>query len=207
MTNYSQNDEQAHILAYFKAHPPKFRSFLDIGAHDGKTFSNTFALASMGWQGHYVEADYRLAAQIIPNIARFTKLPGARPAAVIRSAFAARTAPWRVEFWKSRGGGDFYGTTDPRQVDKFKSITEFEKTSVPTVTIDGLSGPYDFISLDVEGQNLELLPELAPRLKDCQLVCVEHDGNDIQMLAMIASYGGPTEVKTRNAENLIVGRE
>ena len=52
MKIYSQNLEQNYILEYFK---DKRGTFIDIGANDGLTLSNTRALAELGWRGVFVE--------------------------------------------------------------------------------------------------------------------------------------------------------
>src|SRR5277367_3528293 len=49
---YSQNDEQRHIL---EAMESQVGRFLEIGAYDGHTFSNTMALVERGWSGVLVE--------------------------------------------------------------------------------------------------------------------------------------------------------
>src|ERR1700743_573350 len=50
---YSQNNEESIILEYFKGNKG---FFLDLGANDGKTLSNSLALVERGWQGGGVEA-------------------------------------------------------------------------------------------------------------------------------------------------------
>lgn len=52
MKNYSENKEQEVILNYFKHY---IGNFLDIGAGDGETKSNTRALAILGWRGTFIE--------------------------------------------------------------------------------------------------------------------------------------------------------
>lgn len=49
---YSQNGEQEAILKIFGESEGRF---LDIGAYDGKTFSNTLALIERGWSGVLIE--------------------------------------------------------------------------------------------------------------------------------------------------------
>ena len=49
---YSQTDEEEHIVKYFEGVTGKF---LDIGAYNGVTFSNTRRLAELGWSGTCVE--------------------------------------------------------------------------------------------------------------------------------------------------------
>ena len=49
---YSQNNEQDIIMQYFIGNRG---TFLDIGANDGVTLSNTYALQQAGWGGVLVE--------------------------------------------------------------------------------------------------------------------------------------------------------
>jgi hypothetical protein len=49
---YSQNSEEAYILAYFKNNIGKF---LDIGAYNPFKFSNTRKLFELGWSGIFIE--------------------------------------------------------------------------------------------------------------------------------------------------------
>jgi len=51
---HSQNDEERHILDAFRGRPEG--NFLDIGAYDGITLSNTYCLALKGWSGVCAEA-------------------------------------------------------------------------------------------------------------------------------------------------------
>ena len=50
---FSQRDEEQVILDHFG---DRVGTFLDVGAYDGITFSNTHALALKGWSGVCVEA-------------------------------------------------------------------------------------------------------------------------------------------------------
>src|SRR5688500_627703 len=53
ITDYSQNGEEAVLRAHFAGN--RMGRFLDIGAHDGRCLSNTYALACQGWGGVCVE--------------------------------------------------------------------------------------------------------------------------------------------------------
>ena len=55
MEKYSQLGEQDIILNYFNG---KQGTFLDIGANDGKTFSNSYALSLLGWKGVCVDVAF-----------------------------------------------------------------------------------------------------------------------------------------------------
>ena len=71
--DYSQSGEQAHLLehAIAVAQAPQGGRFLDLGAGDGETLSNTRALAQLGWGGVAVEpaawAFDRLVARYAPT--------------------------------------------------------------------------------------------------------------------------------------------
>ena len=56
MKDYSQHGEQAIILDYFEKQGIQQGRFLDIGANDGITFSNSYALVIRDWKGVAVEA-------------------------------------------------------------------------------------------------------------------------------------------------------
>lgn len=52
---YSQRDEEEMIQAFFKRRLPRYKYFVDIGAHDGVFHSNTRRLYELGWKGLLVE--------------------------------------------------------------------------------------------------------------------------------------------------------
>ena len=58
---YSQNKEEQVILDYFGFLQG---TFLDIGANDGVTFSNTKMLAERGWKGVLVEPSPKAYAKL-----------------------------------------------------------------------------------------------------------------------------------------------
>ena len=52
---YSQYDEEKHIAALTATCEPDRRRFLDLGAWEPKTFSNSRALFEAGWAGVVVD--------------------------------------------------------------------------------------------------------------------------------------------------------
>ena len=192
---YSQRDEDEKIAEYFG---DRVGRFLDVGAWDGKDKSNTWLLAEMGWRGVCVE----------PAALPFLKL--------LRNH---RGNP-RVEFVQAAimpgsGVSRFWYTAD--------AISSFDREHVETwlrhprvkyrsmwaahVTFDdlfaALPGPYDFVSIDVEGYSVKLLPFFNPVETETKLVCVEHDGRANDVLEWGRKYG-LREVH-RTTENLLIG--
>lgn len=54
---YCQANEEKVIQDYFQSYPPKYQTFVDIGAGDGYSLSNTAKLKDMGWKGLQLDAN------------------------------------------------------------------------------------------------------------------------------------------------------
>jgi len=63
----------------------------------------------------------------------------------------------------------------------------------------------DFITIDIEGLDFEILCSIDLNQTQTHLVCVEHNGHDIQKyIGYCKKYN--MEVISQNAENLLMGR-
>jgi FkbM family methyltransferase len=195
---YSQNDEEAVILRFFGSITGRF---LDIGAYDGKTFSNTFRLAEMGWSGLCFEP----SPSVFPKL---REIHGNNPLIhLVQSAVSDHTGTQL--FYDSLG--DAISSFDVEHILKWEveSGSKFAEVQVETITVAHLFERYgydfDFINLDVEGCNWNIFSgidfERLPRLK---LICVEHDNRIEAMLHVLDPFG--FKEIARNAENLIAGR-
>lgn len=56
-----------NLAEIYEAHLPDLGRFVEVGAFDGATYSNTVFLAEMGWKGLYIEARPDFAQQCITN--------------------------------------------------------------------------------------------------------------------------------------------
>jgi FkbM family methyltransferase len=165
---YSQNDEESVIVPFFheKQYPKRF---LDIGAHDGVTFSNTRRLSELGWGGTLVE----------PSSAAFTGLMKNhldRPDVnLVNAAIVVSPTPL-MKFHDSQG--DMVSTFDEAHRALWSKARPFQTVYVSPITtaqlLDAMPGPYSFINLDVEGLNLEVFCEIPLRRLETMLVCVEY---------------------------------
>lgn len=169
MKNYSQNREQEVILSYFNG---KKGTFLDVGANDGITLSNTYALATLGWQGVLIE----------PSPTTFQKLK-------FNSRFfdcqllnvAIGTVDGPVKMWDSgthlnKGDHGLLSTMSPADRDKWAASTEFKEIEVQCWTYQTLLNAskikeFDFISIDAEGYDYDILRQID--LSNTSSVCVE----------------------------------
>lgn len=197
---YSQNNEEEIILAEFKRMNVQSGRFLDIGAWDGKGFSNTYRLAELGWRGVCVEASPTVFSSLIKNHENNQKV-------VLVNAVVSPKHSSLVEWFDS--GGDAISTTSPEHKAKWEAgwkvkYATFWVHTMPLITLfDRFGFDFDFINIDVENTNLELFRALPwPLIKSTKLLCVEHDGHYLDMAALAGQHGfGTTAI---NGENLIL---
>jgi FkbM family methyltransferase len=194
---YSQNNEEAVITQYFNGITG---NFLDIGAYDGKTFSNTYRLVELGWSGICFEP----SPSVFPNLQE-THRDNPR-ITLVQSAISDHTG--KQIFYDSNG--DAISTFDEGHKRRWEESAHsvFSEVEVDTTSVEDMFNTYgydfDFINLDVESRNWEIFREFdfskMPKLK---LICVEHDGFIEAMLQIMRPFGF-YEI-ARNAENLIAG--
>lgn len=154
MIDFSQSNEQAMILEWADRRSTKGR-WLDIGATDGLAASNVRALALRGWGGVAVE----------PAAWAFDKLAALYAerddVAVVQAAIVPEPAPL-VEWHYAH---DLLSTTEPDYRAKWEAAgVAFTRSYVSAVTVEQLlavlPGPYDMVSVDIEGGTLAVWEEL-----------------------------------------------
>jgi FkbM family methyltransferase len=196
---FSQHDEQLHILK----HAGSSGRLLDIGAFDGKTFSNSLALIENGWGGVLVE----------PSIGPFKALlalhGGNGRISLVHSAISRKS-----EFCKFWGTNDGVSTLSEAHHDKWREATEFaEPYYLRTVTLvellDYFPGHFDFLNIDTEGSSAELMVEwfttvVALKRMLPKVICVEHDGVQPHIMYFATRHGYKCEYESD--ENLVLVR-
>ncbi len=195
---YSQNSEERTIVELLNAEK-KVGHFLDVGAYDGRTFSNTLRLVELGWSGVCVEPSPTVFPSLLKLHAANDRVALVNSAVVPKAGF--------VEFWDS--GGDPFSTTSSARLEKWKAHTNFAKFNVYGITFADLFSQfgtvYDFINLDVEGISADMFMLLPLQsLEACQVLCVEHDGKLSEIQERAGRFG--FQYVTHNAENVIVSR-
>lgn len=192
---YSQRNEEEVILRIF---PEGVGHFLDIGAYDGKTFSNTRALAERGWSGVLVEASPTCFVQLAKNFEGFDKV-------VLVNALIGIGSGLKP-FWNTP---DAVGTTEHQHYEKWKSAALFQQIYLNELSVADLlrffPSPFQFISIDTEGTTKNILyaldiPKLSPRL-----VCVEFDDNLVELTNYFLSVG--YEVIHQTEENILARKK
>lgn len=197
---FSQNDEELVLLRIFnnRIHDDQPRGrFLDIGAYDGSTYSNTRRLADFGWGGVCVE----------PSPQAFTMLLGRyRKNPEIKLVHAA-IGSGRLEVFHNSGG--LVSSISDAHVAKWKTDAVFAPYLVRTCTvaelIDAIGVDFDFLNLDIEGENMRVFNELPDALfSRLHCVCVEHDGRTDEIINKLSPFG--FQWRAQNAENVILAK-
>lgn len=196
---YSQNNEQDVILGYFGNH--YIGTFLDLGCNDGLTFSNTRALGLRGWSGTMVDASEKAA-----NLAKSVYKDNDR-VEVVNVAIA----PYKgfITFYESGthlGGQDVSLVSTIIETEKQRWVKEqFTEVQVPCDTVKAIINgrTFDFINIDIEGMDYEVLSQID--LTDVKCVCVEYNGIEPQKYIDYCAQFDMKEIH-RNGENLIFAK-
>lgn len=196
---YSQNSEQEVILGYFGNY--FIGTFLDLGCNDGLTFSNTRALGLRGWSGMLVDASEKAI-----NLAKAVYKDNDR-VEVVNVAIA----PYKgfVTFYESGthlGGEDVSLVSTIIESEKQRwSKEQFTEVQVPCDTVKSIMNgrTFDFINIDIEGMDYEVLIQID--LTDVKCVCVEYNGIEPQKYIDYCAQFDMNEIH-RNGENLIFAK-
>jgi FkbM family methyltransferase len=199
---YTQNKEEQFILDYFKESKGVV---LDIGANDGKTFSNSLRLIELGWKAFLVE----------PSNKAFSKLTnlhaGNQGVECVKVAIGKSNMKAILEEsgWHLHHKSDIalLSTLVPEEKKKWDKVA-FEQQECEVMdykTFTELVGyeAFDFISIDAEGLDWEILSQI--NLAHVKMVCVETNGIETEKYKSYCTKFGMKEIY-RSGENLIMAK-
>lgn len=151
---------------------PEPGTFLDIGAADGEYLSNTWLLERCGWSGALVE----------PNRRYYPKLARRRSPAFLKAAWSRSGET--LELRSVTGDLEFSRLTAATADDKHEASGRrdtFETDQVETATLAdlvteaGLPAVIDYLSIDIEGAELEVLSAVDHAALRFRCITVEHN--------------------------------
>lgn len=191
-SSYSQFGEDIQILDFY--HRKNFGYYVEIGANDGISNSNTALLEENGWKGLLVEANPDLISacrQSRPN------------SIVVNYAVVAPENRGNINFYKVIGGpSNLNGLSTTVVSEEFISrICEYggkvENISVNTNTLDDIfinnNVPFgfEFLSIDIEGGELEALKGFSIERFKPRIIVVEDNsfGVDTSVKNYLQQYG------------------
>lgn len=197
---YSQNNEQDIILQYFGS---RKGFFLDIGANDGITLSNTYALQLQEWKGVLIE----------PSEEAFNRIKASNGVQKFNVAIGTEDGHCTFhEMGNHLNAGDvsLLSTIKKTELKRWPGV-EFKERMTEVWTYKTLlkHSPFkffDFISIDAEGVDYEILEQID--LKYTDMVCIEHNSNPdlFQLIKEYCNTAGLTKKLLNNLENVIWAR-
>ncbi len=213
---YSQGLEEKHIIEFFGTTKG---TVLDIGANDGKTFSNSLRLIELGWDAVLVEPSPACNKKIIElhgnnNVSKIN---------LCKCAIGETTG--KAVFHESGQLNDpslhgaenisLVSTLIPEEKKRWDSLkmpwTEYNVKvySWPDFLkyINHKEGDkFDFISLDAEGMDLAILKQID--LTDVKLLCIEFNSIESVKTEILeyTSKFGMNNIIYQSGENLLICR-
>jgi FkbM family methyltransferase len=197
---YSQNNEQDIILQYFGN---RKGFFLDIGANDGITLSNTYALQLQEWKGVLIE----------PSEEAFNRIKVRYGVQKFNVAIGTEDGHCTFhEMGNHLNAGDvsLLSTIKKTELKRWPGV-EFKERMTEVWTYKTLlkHSPlkfFDFISIDAEGVDYEILEQID--LKYTDMVCIEHNSNSdlFQLIKTYCNNAGLYKCLLNNLENVIWAR-
>jgi FkbM family methyltransferase len=221
MKRHSQNLEQDYILEYFSKKnslssptPPRWvvdgrqPTFIDIGANDGVTLSNTRALSELGWRGVFVEPSPKSFDRLKKN---YEGLKGFYFYNVALGDHNGNAILQESSSLLSSSDIGLVSTFEASEMQRFKSICTYEAVTVKMFKWKTFLNrlqikQFDFINLDVESYELHILPDMD--LSKTSLLCIEHNGSAKKKedyLHYTSKYG-IEKIIYESGENLLIAR-
>lgn len=202
---YSQNKEDEIVKHYFEN---LVGTCLSIGENNGIKFSNVFALIQSGWQSTLVEP----SKNVFPELKELHK--GNDKVFCIQAAIGNKNE--EAVFYDSGieeihdGAKSLLATMSIPDKIKWEKVVEFTETKVNVITFDELLklSPYktfDFISLDAEGYDVDILRQMNLVELKCKAICIEHNGDEqvFEEIKTICNEAGLNNMLLKNSENVI----
>jgi len=208
---YSQNHEDDIILMYLKrAYSQLWEqghefTLLEIGANDGKTFSNSLRLIEAGFKAVLVEPS--------PRAFQLLEKQHAGNESVTLHNFGFALFNGTQTFYESGGYQDgedvaLYSSLDEEETKRWEDTVKFQEVEADFRTwVDfrlEFKDTYDFISIDCEGFDLTLLKQMNLKELGCKCLIIEWNGVESvaqEILEHCAQYN-MVEMH-RNMENII----
>jgi len=163
---YSTQGEDDALMVYFGKHVGRF---LDIGAANGITLSNTHLMAQAGWSGVCLDAN----AQELFNL---NNLYWDNPRIEIVQGLISDGHGLK-EFWNAKSANT--STSSRRMQDRGRERLGARQCWVAGITLSDLfvqfGYDFDFINIDLEDGTLPIMRALPiDKLRQCRALCIEH---------------------------------
>lgn len=198
--HYAQNGEDLFVYDRLKQ-----GTVLEIGANSGTYLSNSKLLIEKGWTAYLVEPGetYKELQELHkdnPYVHTFNF--GIDVSDGIKTFYQSGTHDG------SNTDLGLVSTIIPKEMNRWNGV-EFKETKADFKTFSSFwnsigNATFDFISIDVEGLDWEVLSQIDLKKVRCNILCIEWNGNKElrKMFGIYCSKFGMREVH-KNPENII----
>ena len=188
---YSQNEEQEIIEKYFENQDSSKLRFLDIGANDGISFSNTYSLSLNGWSGVCLEPSVKAFNKLKDNYINNEK--------ILLCNYGISDITGKLKFYES---GDWVNSEAPASIlstlisDERNRFTGMNWTEVfcdfytfsDFIKKENLEEyNFDFINIDCEGYDFIVLKQIDLIKFNVKLICIEFidENTELQIISYL----------------------
>ena len=196
--DHSQWGEHEIILNYFGRFVGRF---LDLGAYDGVTGSNSRGLSDRDWSGVCVEASAYNFTKLVENHRLNEKITCVNAAVMPTSGLVMiHDTLGQVATCKANPS-----------IDQWVQRRYYVAGITPNQIVAALGDHWDFVSIDIEGLDLEVLRVSECLLSKTRLICFEDAppcaGFQLEyytaIRAVLSAYGFTREIgRTTNSERV-----
>jgi len=190
MQSFSQHGQHAFVYETFFKSKDGQGYFVDVGAYDGVTFSNSlFFERHLGWSGICIE----------PLPAAFEKLQGSRTAVCLNCAVADRDGKGEFVDVDMPNFGKMYSGLraeyDQRHVQILNAyMTGARLIEVPLRRLADILDEngvrkIDYLSVDTEGGELKILKSIDLKSYDVGVISVENNYKDAAISDHLLGFG------------------
>ena len=181
-------------------------SDLDIGANDGKTFSNSLRLIENGWKAVLVEPSPRAFKRLSELHALSDNVH------CVNVAIANSNGMLTLKESSSLINENdiaLVSSLKPEETTKW-TMCNFKDVNVVALDFQTFYSnlpikKFDFISIDVEGFDYDVLKQIDLNLVGCRCLCVEFNGKNKDLFVNYVSKFGMNLI-SQNYENLIFAK-
>lgn len=172
--SYGQLKQDVLALDFFRSYQASERVFLDLGAFDGVSFSNTHLFFQTGWSGVCVEPcskNFR-KLEVLYKDTKVIPVQAAATDYIGELELNIATIPWAKDW------GSDVSSPSQEAIERWPDYV-WEKEVVPATTVNQILvskqiNKVDFVSIDVEGQEMAALRGFDLQKYQPHLIVVEY---------------------------------
>ena len=204
--SFSQYGEDIIINEYFG---DRIGCLLDLGANDGITFSNSKLLLDKGWSGVLIEASPVTFKKLKQNYQNYEK--------VFCIEQCLSDVKKRTKFFhniyhnnpNAKDNSDLLSTIDEESYQRTSGWGTFSSFEIECDTLENALklSPYtkfDFVSIDIEGMDLQILHQMDLTKLGIELMVVEHNNTIKKEILEYCSDYGFNKIIFQNEVNIIL---